>query len=239
MVVKGPVSPTSDVSDSGLTLFDRTGRIGLELDPGTGLPVALLDLSSETVWRLPVALSLRLDTEGTEIERQPFGLDYADLTVIREVRLRPEGVVHDVLGPDELFTVATGVGAWRVDWLYRFRVSSPRLEVTLVVWPADSEAGGTLRNLHLTWTLTLPALADWRAFAPNSELRWGVSLPDIVEPIRTGDAAFGGYGMVVLDNPAEGQALLLWPLTRTEQTINHLQAEAGGAVFWGRWKHGP
>ena len=71
-------------------LYDRTGRIGIELDDRSGLPVALVDRTFGSERRLPVALSLRLDTEGREIDRQPFGMDYADLTVLTDVRRRDE-----------------------------------------------------------------------------------------------------------------------------------------------------
>ncbi len=231
MAAESPISPTSDLSASTMTIFDRTARIGLELDPGTGLPVALLNRSGEAARRLPVAMSLQLDTEGTEVDRQPFGLDYVDVTVLQEVRLRAEGVTHDFLGQDEVFTVATDVGAWRLDIEYRFRVASPRLEIHLIVAPPEDGPPGTLRNLHLRFRIEPGDLSGWRLFAPTSDLRSGVPLARVTEETRTGDAEFGGSGLVVIDDPAARSALLIWPLSRTEQANGSIQAHGSDVTF--------
>ena len=231
MAVESPVGTAADVPASAMTLFDRTARVGLELDPGTGLPVALLDRSAEAARRLPFAMSLQLDTEGTEIDREPFGLDYADLTVLSDVRMRPGGLTHDFLGQDEIFTVATNVGAWRLDIEYRFRIASPRLEIQVIVAPPEGGAPGTLRNLRLGFRIEPNEPADWRLFAPTSDLRSGVPLSLVTEGTRTGDAEFGGSGMVVIDNPVSRSAMLIWPLSRTEQANGSIQADGPVVTF--------
>lgn len=231
MTVEMPINSVSPQPRTPMILFDRTGRIGLELDPATGLLVALLDTIGADQRRLPVALSLQLDTEGREVERQPFGPDYANLTVLREVRLRSEGATHDFLGQDEVYTIATDLGGWRVNIEYRFRIAAPRLEIQLVVAPPDGGPSATLRNLHLRFDVEPGDLSDWRLFAPTSDLRAGVPLGQVTEETRTGDAEFGGSGMVVIDSPSARSALLLWPISATEQANASIQSHGSQVTF--------
>jgi glycosidase len=231
MTVESGDIVTAVPASAPITITDRLGRIALELDGQTGLPTALIDRASGTERRLPVSLTLRLETEGREIDRQPFGMDYADLTVLTEVIRRSDPIVHDYLGQDETFTVATDVGPWRVDLEYRFRVAAPRIEIQLILAPPEDGSVATLRNLHLDWNLAPDDLSAWRLFAPNASIRSGVSLADVTDEVRTGEAAFRGSGMVVVDDPTGRMALLLWPLSRTEQSINHIEAHGDHAHF--------
>ncbi len=229
MTTGGQTIPPTRQSTSTMTLCDRTRRIGIEIDDQSGLPVALIDQSSAAGQRVPLALSIRLDTEGREVDREPFGLTYEDVVVLSDIRRSAAPVLHDDDGQEELFVVPAEVGPWRIDLEYRFRVAAPRIEVGLVVSQGPDETVSTLRNLYLTWDFAPRDLAAWRLFAPTSSLRPGVSVTDITNEVTTGDADFGGSGMVVVDAPDSQTAVLLWPLCRTEQSVNTIQLEGGHA----------
>ncbi|MDQ3657975.1 MAG: hypothetical protein M3457_23240, partial [Chloroflexota bacterium] len=109
---------------------ERTGRIGIELDRQTGLAVALLaELAPGRRERLLLRFAATLVTEGSEVDDQPFGLAYADTVDLSTFSASSGSIRHEYAGYDEIFTVETRAGEWRVDWEYRFRGSAPRIEM--------------------------------------------------------------------------------------------------------------
>jgi len=226
-----PLSPDSRAARAALRITDRGARIALELDPATGLPVALIDRHADgREVRHDLRWSVALITEGREVEGQPFGLAYADTEDLSVFTLRSEAIRRDFLGDDELVTVATQAGAWLVDWEYRFRGSAPRLEVQLVLTP---EAGGgtrTLRNIALDLALT-PAtgddLADWSVHAPGSGIRASVPADAFAEEQHLAEPTFSGSGIVVVDREQPATSLLVWPFSKTEHAIHRVQTVDG------------
>lgn len=217
-----------DREAADLTLWDRTRRLGLELDAATGLPAALLAHDApERLERYPLHWTATLVTDGEEVERDPFGLAYVNTIGRSDVALRPEPIRHEYAGYDELFTVATAVTGWNIDWEYRFRGSAPRLEVQIVLWPADGQGTGTLRNLHLDIAVVPDDLAGWTVVAPGSGLRAGVPAGEIAGRVSISEPCFSGSGILMVQPPRERRTLLLWPFSRTEHAVNHIQAIDG------------
>ena len=113
---------------------ERTGRIGIELDRRTGLALALLsEREPNQRERLPLRFAATLVTEGREVDDQPFGLAYADTVDLSTFSLTSPTVRHEYAGYDEIFTVETRAGEWRVEWEYRFRGSALRIEVQMIL----------------------------------------------------------------------------------------------------------
>lgn len=224
----GATMSTSEGEETAesITLWERARRLGIELDPVTGLPQALLTGGGAT--RYSIALSTTLITEGEEVDRDPYGLAYADTVDISGFRLVSPTVLHDLAGHDELFTVPTAVDGWRVDWEYRFRVSFPRLEICLVLSADSGREQATLRNLRISLDVALSDLAGWFVEAPGSRIRSSLPAADITGPITFSDPVFSGSGILVLHSPAERVALLVWPFSRTEQGDRRLEPVDGG-----------
>ncbi|MDQ3695376.1 MAG: alpha-amylase family glycosyl hydrolase [Chloroflexota bacterium] len=211
-----------------LILWDRARRLGIELDGTSGLPRAVLaHLADERRLRYALRWTATLITEGDEAERQPFGLAYANTLDHSEFRLAARTVIHDFTGYDEVFTVSTAVTGWDVGWEYRFRGSSPRLEVQVIVAPAAGRDRATLRNLQFQIELAPDDLAGWRVQAPGSPLRADVPAAAITDRVPVTEPAFSGSGIVVVERPDERAAVLIWPFSRTEHAVNHLQSVAG------------
>ena len=206
-------------------LWARDGRLGIELDAETGLLAALLQRNEEGVERrLPLRLNVVLEAEGREVEGHPFGLAYEDTERLADVRPLNVPVTHDLLGPEDVFTVVTEMDGWRLNWGYRFRAQAPRLEIDVTVSSSGGDEPATLRNMVIGLAFTPDQLADWRVQAPGAPMRPGVSATELTQPARISDAVFSGSGMVVLDHPDTPVSVLLWPLPRLEQSVNQLQA---------------
>src|SRR5680860_1293972 len=113
---------TSGMDSARFTMWNRTRRLGIEIDDESGMPCALLaHFPSDREVRFPVRWAATLVTEGEEIERHPFGLAYANTIDLSNFTLASRTIIHDFTGYDELFTVSTTVDGWGVDWEYRFR----------------------------------------------------------------------------------------------------------------------
>lgn len=214
---------------SAWIIGERTGRIGIELDRQTGLAVALLaERTTGHRERLPLQFAATLVTEGTEVDDQPFGLAYAGTEDLSEFALASGPIRREYAGYDEMVTVETRAGEWRVDWEYRFRGSSPRIEIQVILAPTGDRTAATLRNLHLELEFRPPDLDGWRVQAPGSPMRPGVATAELVHEATLSEACFSGSGVVLLEQPEEHRALLVWPFSRTEQSRNRIQAIDGG-----------
>jgi hypothetical protein len=218
-----PASAAAEAPAS-IALWERTRRIGVEIDRETGLPAALL--TGNGARRLPLALSATLVTEGDEIDRHPFGLAYANTVDLASFHLASDRVTRDFAGYDEVYTVATAVEGWRVDWEYRFRGSAPRLEIQVVL-ASDGPGTATLRDMHLRVDVAPDTLDGWLVEAPGSQLRPSVPASAIAEPTGFSENAFSGSGILVAHNAAERVALLVWPFSRTEHGKHRVQAVDG------------
>ncbi len=215
-----------------LEMWDRTRRLGIELDDESGLPRALLvQFSADRHERFPIRWSATLITEGEEIERDPFGLAYAHTLDLSNFRLASDTFVHDFAGYDELFTVSTAVEGWDVDWEYRFRGSSPRLEVQAIVSPASGRDHGTLRNLDLQIEFAPDDLGRWMLEAPGSQMRASIPADSITDRVKFSESTFSGSGIAVLHQEEDRSSLLIWPFSRTEHSVNHLESVDGTIRF--------
>ncbi|HYH13075.1 MAG TPA: hypothetical protein VD789_12025, partial [Thermomicrobiales bacterium] len=213
-------------STETLVLWERTGRLAIELDGQTGLPTAML--TNAGARRLPLRLSAMLVTEGDEVDRDPFGLAYANTTDLSRFTLASRTIPHELAGYDELYTVSTSVEGWGVDWEYRFRGSSPRLELQVVLSPTNTVGKSTLRNLHFQLDVAPPSLDGWLVEAPGAQMRSSVPAGEIVEQVSFSESTFSGSGILVLHQPEERAALLVWPFSRTEHSVNRIQSVDGG-----------
>jgi glycosidase len=211
-----------------LTLWDRTRRIGIELDGTTGLPSALYtNASAGRSTRYSLRCGVTLVTEGDEIEDDPFGLAYANTVDLTDVRLTSPVMLHELTGQDEIFTVSTAVAGWDIAWEYRFRASAPRIEIQLVLSPSGSNRTGTLRNLHVQIAHAPEDPPAWTIEAPGSRMRAGIPADSITERVEVSEPCFSGSGIVVMQHVDERSALLIWPFPRTEHSLNHVQSVDG------------
>lgn len=216
-------SASGDPDATDLTLWDRTHRIGIELDDQTGLPRALLASgASGDGRRHPLQWSVTLVTEEDEVEREPYGLAYANTVDLSDFALASRKIPHEFAGNDELFRVFTAVEGWEVEWEYRFRTSSPRLEVQIILSPSSGDGKSTLRNLRLQLTFTPDNLAEWKLEAPGSAVRSGIPAHAMAEKVEVGDR-YGSSGMILVHQPDQRSALLVWPFSRTEECVSQVQ----------------
>lgn len=223
-------TPTASTGaeQTDLMLWDRTRRLGIELDGQSGLPCAIRTHGpSGRDKHYPLLCSITLITEGDEVERDPFGLAYANTVDLSDVRLASHAILHEFAGQDELFTVSTSVEGWCVEWEYRFRANSPRLEIQVVLSPSDGQRKGTLRNLRLQMAFALDDPAAWTIEAPGSHMRGSIPADSITEKVDFSDACFSGSGILVIQQPQEPAALLIWPFSRTEHSVNQIETIDG------------
>jgi glycosidase len=221
-----------DEERSNLTIWDRTRRLGIELDDQSGLPRSLLArFSANHEERFPIRWSATLITGGQEIERDPFGLAYANTLDLSDFTLASRTFVHDFAGYDELFTVSTMVQGWDVDWEYRFRGGSPRLEVQVIMSPASGRDQGTLRNLTLQVEFAPDELERWALEAPGSQMRARIPADSITERVTFSESTFSGSGVVVVHQEDDRAAVLIWPFSRTEHSVNHVESVDGAVRF--------
>ncbi len=219
---------TTDDDSSLWVIGERAGRIGIELDRGTGLAVALLaEWAPNQRERLPLRFAATLVTEGSEVDDHPFGLAYEGTVDLSTFWLASPAIRHEQAGYDEIFTVETRAGDWRVDWEYRFRGSAPRIEVQVILGPTGDRPTSTLRNLHVEIEFRPASLDGWLVQAPGSPMRTGIPASLLVDEATVSDACFSGSGVVVLEHPDEHVSLLVWPFSRTEQSRNRIQAVDG------------
>ncbi len=219
---------TDEYDSSPWVIGERTGRIGIELDRRTGLAVALLvELAPGKRERLPLRFAATLVTEGREVDGQPFGLAYADTVDLSAFSLASSAIRHEYAGYDEIFTVETRAGEWRVDWEYRFRGSAPRIEVQVILAPTGDRPSATLRDLRFQIEFTPADLDGWLVHAPGSPMRSGIPARQLVQEATLSDACFSGSGVVVLEQPEQHVSLLVWPFSRTEESRNRIQAVDG------------
>ncbi len=217
-----------EYNSSPWVIAERTGRIGIELDRRTGLAVAMLvDLAPGKRERLPLRLGATLVTEGSEVDGQPFGLAYAGTVGLSAFTPAPRATGHEYAGYDEIFTVETHAGEWRVAWEYRFRGSAPRIEMQVILTPTGDRPAATLRDLHVDLEFKPDDLDGWLVHAPGSPVRSGIPARHLVREETLSDACFSGSGVVVIEQPDEHVSLLVWPFSRTEQSRNQIQAIDG------------
>ncbi|MGH2533613.1 MAG: alpha-amylase family glycosyl hydrolase [Thermomicrobiales bacterium] len=212
-----------------LSFSDRTKRIGVRLDPATGLPTSLIRWRQDQVDAMPLSITACLETNGDERYRQPRGLEYVNTIRCDDFCLLGDTASHEDDGPTETFTVATAAGGWMIDWRYTFRQSHPRLELSVVVRPPAATDPATLRNLHLDFVFQLPDLPAWRVEAPGNHLRPGVCAAALVEPVAISPAGGvrGSTGLVTVHHPADHRIVVVWPICRTEIGELSLQTDRG------------
>ena len=208
---------------SPIVIQDRQERLSIELDAISGIPGAIVAiLDSGRTERMPISWSTTLITEGAEVERQPFGLAYADTISLSSFVLAPSAVSREYDGDDEVVTVSTYADTWQVDWEYRFRLASPRIEIQLVLSPR--EGVGTLRNVELVIALHLDDPDTWAVHAPGSGIRSSVPATAFLAETSTSESCFSGSGAVIVDRADPQTSILLWPFSRTEHSINRLRS---------------
>lgn len=224
---------------TGLVLLDRSRRLGVRLDPGSGLPVGLLH-DDEVV---PIALTARLETDGQErywrsapVEGQDAGhldvyrpYDYVNTIRLDDVRVGDAEPTYVDNGPEETYLVTTEVGGWTLRWAYTFRQRHPRLELSVLVSPPPDAERATLRNLHLDFAFRPADIDGWLVEAPGNGLRPGVAAAALIEPVGLSPAGGvrGSSGLIGLHQPAEQRVIVLWPLSRTEIGEPLLHSESG------------
>jgi len=219
---------TDEYDSSPWIIGERTGRIGIELDRRTGLAIALLsEREPNQRERLPLRFAATLVTEGREVDGQPFGLAYEGTVDLSTFALVSPAIRHEHAGYDEIFTVETRAGEWRVEWEYRFRGSAPRIEVQMILAPTGTRPSATLRDFHIQIEFGPADLDGWLVQAPGSPVRSGIPASQLVQEATLSDACFSGSGVVVLEQPDEHLSLLVWPFSRTEQSRNRIQAVDG------------
>jgi glycosidase len=219
------IAPSQPLDDRTFTLWNRNRSLGIELDSDNGLLSALMANGGAT--RHPLSLTATLITEGDEVDRDPFGLAYVNTTDLSDVRLLSPEIEHEFGGYDEVFTVSTGLDGWHVQWEYRFRIGTPRLELQVVLSPSAGMELKTLRNLHLGLEFRPGDLNPWTVEAPGATMRPGIPAREIVDRASFSEPTFNGSGILVLHNELSRDAVLVWPFSRTEHAINHVQAQDG------------
>jgi hypothetical protein len=213
--------------DSALVIGSGDGDLSLRLDPGSGLPIALVLSTGES---LPLSVSATLSTEGREVFRPLFGLTYADTIDHTDFKLAEQEPRHRLDGAADVHRVVTSAGDWTVTWEYIFRRSSPRLAVGVELTPPDRKAGSTLRDLRLELTVHLPQPQAWLVEAPGNELRPGIELGALTEatPISPAGGVMGSTGLVAVHHPGVPRTLVFWPFCRTE--IGSLAVRGGDTL---------
>jgi glycosidase len=208
------------MTSSSIAIQDRFSQVGVEIDAESGLPVSFA-FGGVSV---PVSIGARLVTEGDEIDGQPFGLAYEGTVDLEGFRLRSSEIVHEFAEYAEIFTVRTQVAEWEVDWEYRIRQRSPRLEVQWVLTPSAENPVGTVRNFEFTVSFAPESLDGWVVEAPGAGIRAGIAANDLTERISVTEPAFSGSGIVVAHHAGSRQAVALWPFSRTELLRSQIQA---------------
>lgn len=225
MAAEQIITPSRPGEDQALTLWNSIRSLGIELDPLTGLMRALLADSGAR--RRSLSLAATLITEGAEVDRDPFGLAYANTIDLSDVRLLSAEITHDFAGNEEVFTVETGIDGWEALWEYRIRTGTPRLELQVVLTPVAGNERGTIRNLHLAIEFSPDSLDGWTVEAPGAPMRPGIPASEIPAIASFSEPTFSGSGILVLHNEATCDAVLIWPFSRTEHAINHVQTRDG------------
>jgi glycosidase len=184
-----------------MTTINTDDELGVRLDPATGLLAG--------VGELPLVLTATVVTEGREVRLPLRGVGYADTVALSEFKLAGDTVRHRRDGPAEVYTVVTNVGDWTAVWEYTIRHRRPRISVAV-----ELAGPGTLRDLRLEFAC--PGTGDWLIEAPGNELRPGVRLADLIEPVvvSTAGGFMGSTGLIAAHQGA--RTLVLWPICRTE-----------------------
>lgn len=212
---------------TGIVFQNRNQQVAVEIDHSTGLPTSLI---VEGIG-VPLSVGARLITGGREVEGQPFGIDYADTIEFADFELVSTDIRYELADYAEIFTVRTHVSEWLIEWEYRIRQRSPRLEIQWIVTPASGASTVTLRNLHLTVKFNPNMLDDWIVEAPGSEIRPGLSMSDLNQTVQVSDPAWSGSGMVIAHQPMLPQSIVIWPLSKTEQLRSQIQTESGAFLM--------
>ena len=213
--------------DSALVIGSREGDLSLRLDPGSGLPIALVLANGESI---ALSVSATLSTEGREVFRPLFGLAYEDTIDHSDFKLAEQEPRRRLDGTADVYRVVTSAGGWTVTWEYTFGQSSPRLAVSVELAPPDQQADSTLRDLRLELTLHLPEPQAWLVEAPGNELRPGIALDRLTEamPISPATGVMGSAGLAAVHHPGLPRTLVFWPLCRTE--IGRLAMSGGDSL---------
>jgi hypothetical protein len=209
---------TNGLDSSTITIRERHGRLGLQLDSRTGLPRTLLLGHDETELAVPLALTATLLLKGQEVPGAPYGLDYLNTEQVDAFRLVEATPVYRLTGPHETYTVVTEAGEWTARWEYTFRQSHPRLELQIDLSPTRAAGKATLRDLRLDFRFSPRDLEAWRIEAPGNQLRPGVAAVALREPVTISSAGgvFGSTGLVALHRPEQGLVVVWWPFSRSE-----------------------
>lgn len=204
-----------------MLLRSRLTPVGIDVDPTTGLPAALV---SDTI-KVPLRSGVTLRTGGWE-ERSPFGgLRYPDARELTTARLVDPDVLRRVDAGTETLFVHTAVDGWDMWWEYRFRPEHPRLSLGLLLRAPDADAARVLRGLEVELAFALPGSGSWTLNAPGNGLRPDVPLSALTSPVglASSTSMSGASGLVVATD-ASPVSLVCWPFSRTE--IGRLQVSA-------------
>jgi glycosidase len=221
----------SSVNDSLCLLYTHDQQFGVGLNEETGLPESLLFRQNERDVIIPLSFTAELVTEGQEASRAPLGIEYLHTNRITTFRRSKEPFTHRLEGVQETYSVTTHAENWQVTWHYTFRIQHPRLELSFDIGPLEGAEGGTtpatLRDVRLLATFHPPSLVSWYIEAPGNSIRPGVraDLLEVPVPISPVGGVFGSTALVAFHQPREQQVLVLWPFSRTEIGIVHLQKQ--------------
>lgn len=203
----------------------------LDLDPNTGLPVAMstesLDGSVRT-WKVDVDLDVLL---GGREERDPTGgIRYVDTVTVAGTRTTgsPMRVIH--AGTSIVHEVDATLGPLALTFNYRVFPQSPYLEVGLRIWANEPTI---VRGLNWSLTCEDDAAASWIVNAPGNCLHRDVQLPEL------GDQTLGvspvgglrGSSAVIAVTEPGSSTLTVWPNTASEIiAITVRKSDANGFV---------
>lgn len=188
----------------------------LDLDPSTGLPIAMSTESlggSIRTWQVNVKLEALL---GGHEERDPTGgIRYVDTQTVAGPRTTgaPMRTIH--AGTSVVHEVDATLGPLALTLSYRVFPQSPYLEVNLRIW-ADEPT--IVRGLNWTLDCEDHSAASWLVNAPGNCLRRDVPLSELGDQ-TLGVSPVGGLrgssGVIAVTDPGSS-TLTVWPNTASE-----------------------
>lgn len=190
--------------------------VTLELDPSTGMLVALTLPAPVGGVQVPVTVAATLTLGGREQRGPTGGIEYVDtLSLSGSVARAEPRVAAD--GDDVVVTVPTTIDDWRLDWVWRLHANA-QPGVSLAIELTAPETGERLlRGLELRVDVATEHPEGWVVDAPGNMLRRSVAIDDLppstgIEPPGGSRGSSGIVRLATLDD----LSLVLWPLCTTE-----------------------